>query len=112
MVSGSATGFFPAVRLVHSLLKKKKKSVVILNSSLHYKIFQFDIIQKLVWIIDSTCIQKRRHFEAKVTCQLSIFSLLHEIHIGVGVVMPCHVSSPNPAASPLPSPRIRFIVSN
>ena len=55
MVSGSATGVFPAVRLVHYLLKILI-SVVILNSSLHYQIFEFvDInIQILVWIIGST----------------------------------------------------------
>ena len=35
--------------------KKKKFPVVILNSSLHYQIFEFDInIQILVWIIGST----------------------------------------------------------
>ena len=67
---------FPAVRLVHSLLKYFffYISVVILNSSLHYQIFEFDInIQILVWIIGSTY----RKGE--------IFSLLHEIHNGVGV---------------------------
>ena len=64
-------------------------SVVISNSSLHYQIFEIDInIQILVWIVGSTGIQKRRNFEAKVTCQQSSFSLLHEIHIGVGVLTP------------------------
>ena len=48
--------FLPAVRLVHSLLKYFLYiSVVILNSSLHYQIFKFDInIQILVWIIGGT----------------------------------------------------------
>ena len=59
---------------------------MILNSTLHHQIFEFDIdIQILVWIIGSTCIQKRRNFETKVTCQQSVFSLLHEIHIAIGV---------------------------
>ena len=87
MGSGSATGIFPAPRLVHSLLIFLLQiSFVLLNSTLHYQIFKFDIdIQILVWSFGSTCIQKRRNFEAKVTCQQSIISLLHEIHMGVGV---------------------------
>ena len=65
MGSGSATGFFTAVRLVHSLLNFYF-SVVILNSSVHYQIFEFDInIQILVWIIGST-----HMYTEKQGCQL------------------------------------------
>ena len=56
MGSGSATGFFYQVRLVHSSLSAFfteiffQISVVILNSNLHYQIFKFviDIILILV----------------------------------------------------------------
>ena len=94
MGSGSATGFFPALSAFFGFANNFVYiSVVILNSSLRYQIFEFDInIQMLVWIIGSTyMIQKRRNFEAKVTCQPSILSLLHEIHNGVGVTQtsPC-----------------------
>ena len=79
MGSGSATGFFYQVRLVHSLLKyffKFQFTVVILNSNLHYQIFKF--------VIDNSdnClqhIQKRRNFDAKVTCHQPICLLLHAI---------------------------------
>ena len=57
MGSGSAIGVFPAPRLVHSLLKYFFIfiSVVILNSTLHSQIFEFDIsIQILIWIFGST----------------------------------------------------------
>ena len=50
-------------------------SVLILNSSLHYQIFEFDtnIIQILVWIIGSTY-RKGRNFEAfNLACQQAIF---------------------------------------
>ena len=57
MGSGSATGFFTAVRLVHAFFANffLHISLVILNSSLHYQIFEFYInIEILVWIIGTS----------------------------------------------------------
>ena len=64
MGSGSATGVFPAPRLVHSLLKYFFQiSIVILNLTLYYQIFKFDIdiqIKLLVLIFGSTCTEKEK----------------------------------------------------
>ena len=87
MVSGSATGFFfPAVRLVHSLLKyfftfqlwywiqvyTTKYSILIL-------IFRF-----LFGLLVAQHTEKEK-FWSKSDMSTVIFSLLHEIHNGVGV---------------------------
>ena len=86
MGSGSATGFFYAVRLVHSLLKYFFFiSVVILNSNLHYQIFKFVIDNSDISLNCLQHIQKRRNFDAKVTCHQPICLLLHAILSGVGV---------------------------
>ena len=57
MGSGSAAGFFFSCGEISAFFAKIffEISVVILNSSLRYQIFEFDInIQILVWIIGST----------------------------------------------------------
>ena len=59
MASGSATGFFFSCGAgeISALFAKifKKNSVVILNSNLHYQIFEIHInIQILVWNIGIT----------------------------------------------------------
>ena len=56
MVSGSATGVFSCGELSAFFAKIFFQiSVVILNPTLHYQIFKFDInIQILVWIFGST----------------------------------------------------------
>ena len=56
IVSGSATGFFSCGEISAFFSKTFFFiSVVILNSSLHYQTFKFDInIQILVWVIGST----------------------------------------------------------
>ena len=62
MVSCSATGLISCGEISAFFAKKKKISVVILNSNLHYQIFEFDInIQILVWIFGSS-IQKKEKF--------------------------------------------------
>ena len=80
--------FFP-VRLVHSLLKYFFQiSVVILNSNLHYQIFNFVIDNSDISLNCLQHIQKRRNFDAKVTCHQPICLLLHAILSGVGVQWP------------------------
>ena len=86
MVSGSATGSFPAVRLVHSLPKYICYiSVLILNSSLHYQIFEFDtnIIQILVWIIGST--YRKGEILKQIWHVNRQFFTVTQIHMGLGV---------------------------
>ena len=79
--------------LVHSLTNFFSFSVVTLNSSLYYQIFEFDtsIIQILVWIIGSKCIQKRGIFEAKLECQHwatgIYFTITWDTHGTMGVVV-------------------------
>ena len=61
MVSGSATGFFSSGKISAFFAKIFFNiSVVILNSRLHYQIFEFDtnIIQILIWIIGSKVYRK------------------------------------------------------
>ena len=88
MGSGSATGFFYAVRLVHSLLKYFFQFQLWywnLNSNLHYQIFKFVIDNSDISLNCLQHIQKRRNFDAKVTCHQPICLLLHAILSGVGV---------------------------
>ena len=66
-------------------------SVVILNSNLHYQIFKFVIDNSDISLNCLQHIQKRRNFDAKVTCHQPICLLLHAILSGVGVVL-CMVS--------------------
>ena len=61
-------------------------SVVILNSNLHYQIFKFVIDNSDISLNCLQHIQKRRNFDAKVTCHQPICLLLHAILSGVGVV--------------------------
>ena len=92
MGSGSATGIFPAPRLVYSLLKYFFQiSYVLLNSTLHYQIFRFDIdIQILVW----------EKFWSKSDMSTVNVSLLHEIHMGVGVHLMTYFFFPPPPPPP------------
>ena len=60
-------------------------SVVILNSTLHYQIFKFVIDNSDISLNCLQHIQKRRNFDAKVTCHQPICLLLHAILSGVGV---------------------------
>ena len=60
-------------------------SVVILNSNLHYQIFKFVIDNSDISLNCLQHIQKRRNFDAKVTCHQPICLLLHAILSGVGV---------------------------
>ena len=60
-------------------------SVVILNSHLHYQIFKFVIDNSDISLNCLQHIQKRRNFDAKVTCHQPICLLLHAILSGVGV---------------------------
>ena len=89
MGSGSATGKKNQVRLVHSLLKYFLKfQLWYWIKNLHYQIFKLMllIILILVWIVCSTYRnEKRRNFDAKVTCHQPICLLLHAILSGVGV---------------------------
>ena len=62
-------------------------SVVILNSNLHYQIFKFVIDNSDISLNCLQHIQKRRNFDAKVTCHQPICLLLHAILSGVGVVV-------------------------
>ena len=55
-------------------------SVVILNSNLHYQIFKFVIDNSDITSLNCLQhIQKRRNFDAKVTCHQPICLLLHAI---------------------------------
>ena len=88
MGSGSATGFFYAVRLDIGAFFTEiffKISVVILNSNLHYQIFKFVIDNSDISLNCLQHIQKRSNFDAKVTCHQPICLLLHAILSGVGV---------------------------
>ena len=57
-------------------------SVVILNSNLHYQIFKFVIDNSDISLNCLQHIQKRRNFDAKVTCHQPICLLLHAILSG------------------------------
>ena len=87
MGSGSATGFFYQVRLVHSLLK------YFFKFQLWYwiQIYTTKYSNLLLIILNTSLnclqhIQKRRNFDAKVTCHQPICLLLHAILSGVGVM--------------------------
>ena len=58
---------------------------MILNSNLHYQIFKFVIDNSDISLNCLQHIQKRRNFDAKVTCHQPICLLLHAILSGVGV---------------------------
>ena len=75
--SGEIGAFFPEIFF--------KISVVILNSNLHYQIFKFVIDNSDISLNCLQHIQKRRNFDAKVTCHQPICLLLHAILSGVGV---------------------------
>ena len=66
-------------------------SVVILNSNLHYQIFKFVIDNSDITSLNCLQhIQKRRNFDAKVTCHQPICLLLHGVEKKLGVhVMIC-----------------------
>ena len=99
MGSGSVTiVFLPAPRLVHSSLGPiltssffLQISAVILNkmnSTLYSQIFEFDISIQILMCIFCSTYRKGSHFEAKVTCQRSIVSLLHDtVHHAHGNVL-------------------------
>ena len=70
--------FLPVERLVHSLPKYFFKFQLwywIQAYTTKYSNLILIIIQILVWIIGSTCIQKRRNFKANLACQQAIFLL-------------------------------------
>ena len=86
MGSGSATGKKFQVRLVHSLLKYFFKfQLWYWIKNLHYQIFKFVIDNSDISLNCLQHIQKRRNFDAKVTCHQPICLLLHAILSGVGV---------------------------
>ena len=86
MGSGSATGTKFQVRLVHSLLKYFFKfQLWYWIKNLHYQIFKFVIDNSDISLNCLQHIQKRRNFDAKVTCHQPICLLLHAILSGVGV---------------------------
>ena len=86
MGSGSATGKKFQVRLVHSLLKYFLKFLLwYWIKNLHYQIFKFVIDNSDISLNCLQHIQKRRNFDAKVTCHQPICLLLHAILSGVGV---------------------------
>ena len=76
-ISGEIGAFFTEIFF--------KISVVILNSNLHYQIFKFVIDNSDISLNCLQHIQKRRNFDAKVTCHQPICLLLHAILSGVGV---------------------------
>ena len=94
MGSGSATGKKIQVRLVYSLLKYFFKfQLWYWIKNLHYQIFKFVIDNSDISLNCLQHIQKRRNFDAKVTCHQPICLLLHAILSGVGVActgMPLH----------------------
>ena len=96
MGSGSATGKKIQVRLVHSLLKYFFKFQLWYSywiKNLHYQIFKFVIDNSDISLNCLQHIQKRRNFDAKVTCHQPICLLLHAILSGVGVMsVGIHVS--------------------
>ena len=80
MGSGSATGKKNQVRLVHSLLKYFFKfQLWYWIKNLHYQIFKFVIDNSDISLNCLQHIQKRRNFDAKVTCHQPICLLLHAI---------------------------------
>ena len=86
MGSGSATGKKFQVRFVHSLLKYFFKfQLWYWIKNLHYQIFKFVIDNSDISLNCLQHIQKRRNFDAKVTCHQPICLLLHAILSGVGV---------------------------
>ena len=87
MGSGSATGKKIQVRLVHSLLKYFFKfQLWYWIKNFHYQIFKFVIDNSDITSLNCLQhIQKRRNFDAKVTCHQPICLLLHAILSGVGV---------------------------
>ena len=86
MGSGSATGKKIQVRLVHSLLKYFFKfQLWYWIKNLHYQIFKFVIDNSDISLNCLQHIQKRRNFDAKVTCHQPICLVLHAILSGVGV---------------------------
>ena len=86
MGSGSATGKKIQVRLVHSLLKYFFLfQLWYWIKNLHYQIFKFVIDNSDISLNCLQHIQKRRNFDAKVTCHQPICLLLHAILSGVGV---------------------------
>ena len=88
MGSGSATGKKIQVRLVHSLLKYFFKfQLWYWIKNLHYQIFKFVIDNSDISLNCLQHIQKRRNFDAKVTCHQPICLLLHAILSGVGVAI-------------------------
>ena len=93
MGSGSATGFFFCSEIGAFFTEIFFKiSVVILNSNLHYQIFKFVIDNSDISLNCLQHIQKRRNFDAKVTCHQPICLLLHAIlrllsGVGVGVTV-------------------------
>ena len=92
MGSGSATGKKFPVRLVHSLLKYFSKfQLWYWIKNLHYQIFKFVIDNSDISLNCLQHIQKRRNFDAKVTCHQPICLLLHDHAIlsGVGVIHTC-----------------------
>ena len=87
MGSGSATGKKNQVRLVHYLLKYFFKfQLWYWIKNLHYQIFKFVIDNSDISLNCLQHIQKRRNFDAKVTCHQPICLLLHAILSGVGVI--------------------------
>ena len=91
MGSGSATGKKIQVRLVHSLLKYFFKfQLWYWIKNLHYQIFKFVIDNSDISLNCLQHIQKRRNFDAKVTCHQPICLLLHAILSGVGVAAVLH----------------------
>ena len=66
---------------------------MILNSNLHYQIFKFVIDNSDISLNCLQHIQKRRNFDAKVTCHQPICLLLHAILSGVGVIIKGEVRS-------------------
>ena len=82
-------------------------SVVILNSNLHYQIFKFVIDNSDISLNCLQHIQKRRIFDAKVTCHQPICLLLHAIlskwsRSGVTPVDMGHTSSKQAQAAVAP----------
>ena len=86
MGSGSATGFFLSGEIGAFFTEIFFQiSVVVLNSNLHYQIFKFVIDNSDITSLNCLQhIQKRRNFDAKVTCHQPICLLLHAILSGVG----------------------------
>ena len=95
MGSGSATGKKIQVRLVHSLLKYFLKfQLWYWIKNLHYQIFKFVIDNSDISLNCLQHIQKRRNFDAKVTCHqpicllLQLHAILRLSGVGLGVSWP------------------------